>query len=148
MHLDTPAPGDEIDGMANWFDSLRDEQTRTRIGHRFEALADEVFQVFRWILLVGFAAYVADSYPNPVLDAIHWGLAGLLFAALASRLLLRPEIRLVPNPGKLWQARLQTLLNMVICAAIFLLVMWGVQQMTDAAAKYRAIVPTLSAGMG
>lgn len=148
MHLDMPAPAGDIAGMANWFDSLRDEQTRTRIGRRFEAFADEVFQVFRYILLVGFAAYVADSFPNPVLDAIHWGLAGLLFAALASRLLLRPELRLVPDPGKLWQARLQTLLNILICVAIFTAVMWGVQQMTDAAARYRSTVPAQSAGLG
>jgi hypothetical protein len=123
--------------MASLIDQLRNDDTRTRLGLRFEALADEVFQVIRWILIVGFVSFLAKETGLWVFDVLNWGLTALLFAAIASRFLLRPEIRLVPHPENRVQARVQTLLNMMLCLALCICVLWGVQHVTDAAATYR-----------
>ena len=73
--------------MASLIDQLRNDDTRTRLGLRFEALADEVFQVIRWILIVGFVSFLAKETGLWVFDVLNWGLTGLLFAAIASRFL-------------------------------------------------------------
>ncbi len=123
--------------MDTLIDQLRKEDTRTRLGRRFEALADEVFQVIRWILIVGFVSFLAKATALWIFDMLTWGLTGLLFAAIASRFLLRPEIRLVPHPERLMQARVQTILNLLLCFALCMVVLWGVQHLTDAVATYR-----------
>jgi hypothetical protein len=123
--------------MTSLLDQLRSEDRRTRLGHRFEAVADEVFQVVRWILIVGFVSFLADETTLWVFDVIYWGLTGLLFASIASRFLLRPEIRLVPHPERLTQARVQTILNLMLCLALCMVVLWGVHHLTDAVAVYR-----------
>jgi hypothetical protein len=124
--------------MASLIDQLRDDETRTRLGRRFEALADEVFQVTRWILIVGFVSFLAKETALWVFDVLNWGLTALLFAYIASRFLLRPEIRLVPHPERRVQARVQTILNMMLCLALCMCVLWGVQHLTDAVTVYRA----------
>jgi|SRR6056297_2294767 len=124
--------------MASLIDQLRDDETRTRLGRRFEALADEVFQVTRWILIVGFVSFLAKETGLWVFDVLNWGLTALLFAYIASRFLLRPEIRLVPHPERRVQARVQTILNLMLCLALCMCVLWGVQHLTDAVTVYRA----------
>jgi hypothetical protein len=124
--------------MASLIDQLRNDDTRTRLGRRFEAVADEVFQVTRWILIVGFVSFLAKETGLWVFDVLNWGLTALLFAYIASRFLLRPEIRLVPHPERRVQARVQTILNMMLCLALCMCVLWGVQHLTDAVTVYRA----------
>lgn len=123
--------------MPHWFDRLTDQTVRHALGRRFEALTDEVFNVVRWTVIVGFARFLATEYPEPVFRAIYWVLAAFLFTYLASRFLLRPEIRLVPDRGKLWQRLLQSVLNLLICMGAFLVVLWGVDILITGVAQYR-----------
>ncbi len=124
--------------MLHLLETMANKKTRARIGARIEILTDESFQLIRWTLIVGFARYLSDAFPQRIFDLLYWGLTGLLFAYLVSRFLLRPEIRLVPNPKQRWQRLLQTLANMMLCVLIFALVLWGVGQLTAAIADYRS----------
>lgn len=123
--------------MSNILHRLSDPNQRHKMGRRFEAFTDEVFQVIRWILLVGLASYLAQTYDPLIFDVTYWCLAALLFAYLASRFLLRPEIPFFANPTTRAQRRLQTLLNFMVCVVIFALVLWGVSALTEAIADYR-----------
>lgn len=123
--------------MPRWIDRLSDQGVRHRLGRQFEALADEVFNVVRWTAIVGFARFLATEYPDPVFLAIYWILAAFLFTYLASRFLLQPEIRLVPDPGKRWQRLLQGVLNLLICMGAFLVVLWTINMLVSAVAQYR-----------
>ena len=118
-------------------DRISDPRQRHKMGCRFEAFTDEVFQVIRWILLVGLASYLAQSYDPPIFDVTYWFLAALLFACLASRFLLRPEIPFLANPGTRAQRLLQSSLNVMVCVVIFVLVLWGVSALAEAIADYR-----------
>lgn len=124
--------------MLHLLETMADKTTRARIGARIETLTEESFQFIRWTLIVGFARYLSDAFPQRIFDLLYWGLAGLLFAYLVSRFLLRPEIRFVPNPKRHWQRLLQTLANMMLCVLIFALMLWGVGQLTAAIADYRS----------
>ncbi|MDT8327757.1 MAG: hypothetical protein RQ750_10290 [Roseovarius sp.] len=116
---------------------ITDKSWRYAMGRRFEAFTDEVFQVIRWILLVGFASYLAQTHDPLIFDVTYWFLAALLFAYLASRFLLRPEIPFLANPATRGQRLLQTALNFMVCVVIFALVLWGVGTLTHAIAEYR-----------
>lgn len=124
--------------MHKLLDQMRDQETRTRMGHKFEALTNEVFQVIRWVLIVGFANFLANTTPLVILDLLYWMLATLLVAYIASRFLLRPEIRLVPHPERRWQGRLQSALNLAFCLGLCALVLWAIHLLTQAVAAYRA----------
>ena len=123
--------------MTRITDKPDEQPLRYTMGRRFEAFTDEVFQVVRWILLVGLASYLAQTYDPLIFDVTYWFLAGLLFAYLASRFLLRPEIPFFANPASRAQRRLQTVLNFMVCVVIFALVLWGVSALTEAIADYR-----------
>lgn len=124
--------------MLHLLETMANKKARARIGARIEILTDESFQLIRWTLIVGFARYLSEAFPQRIFDLLYWGLAGLLFAYLVSRFLLRPEIRIIPNPAKRWQRLLQTLANMMICIVVFALVLWGLGQLTGAIADYRS----------
>ncbi|WP_300547755.1 hypothetical protein [Roseovarius sp.] len=126
--------------MTRIIDKRTDQPWRYRMGRRFEAFTDEVFQVIRWILLVGLASYLAQSYDPLIFDLTYWFLATLLFAYLASRFLLRPEIPFLANPTTRGQRLLQSALNFMICVMIFALVLWGVSALTEAIADYRRVL--------
>lgn len=123
--------------MKQILDRISDPRQRHKMGRRFEAFTDEVFQVIRWILLVGLASYLAQSYDPPIFDVTYWFLATLLFAYLASRFLLRPEIPFLASPTTRAQRLLQSALNFMVCVVIFTLVLWGVSALTQAIADYR-----------
>lgn len=125
--------------MPRGIDRLSDQGVRHRLGRRFKALADEVFNVVRWTVIVGFARFLATEYPDPVFRVIYWVLAAFLFAYLASRFLLQPEIRLVPDSGKRWQRLLQGMLNLLICVGAFLVVLWTINVLVRAVAQYRVV---------
>ena len=119
-------------------DIITDQNWRYRMGRRFENFTDEVFQIMRWVLVVGFTDYMARANTSPILDVVYWVLAGLLFAYLASRFLLRPEIQLMPDPDKRWQRLIQSGLNFFICVVVFIAVLWAVGEMSTSIAVYRA----------
>ena len=84
--------------MTQLIDKLADQAWRYDMGRRFEALADEVFQVIRWVLVVGFASYLAKAHDEILFSVTYWLLSALLFGYIASRFLLRPEIPFLGNP--------------------------------------------------
>ncbi len=124
--------------MLNMLEKMSDKDLRARIGARIETLTEEAFQLIRWAFIVGFARYLSDSFPQRIFDLLYWGLASLLFAYLVSRFLLRPELRVMPNPGKRWQRILQSIFNLMICILAFALALWGIGQLTGAISQYRA----------
>ena len=123
--------------MPDWIKHLSDEGTRTALGRRFEALADEAFNVVRWTVLVGFARYLAVHAHGLWFDAIYWALSALLLAYLASRFLLRPEVPIFARVDKPWKRVVQTTLNLALCMAAFMVVMMALNLLVDAMATYR-----------
>lgn len=116
---------------------LSDQNVRRSIGLRFEALVDESFQVVRWAAIVGLAQFLVTRYPGLLFGLVYWVLAALLFGYLASRFLLRPEIRLFPDDASRGQRLVQSAVNFLICVVLFVAVLWGIAMMVDGIADYR-----------
>jgi hypothetical protein len=126
--------------MLGWLDQMTQPDRRYKFGRHLEALTDEVFHVFRWTLMVGFARFLATEFPSPLLDLLYWALAMLLFGYLSSRFLLRPELRIFQTRDQLWKRLLQSFVNFLLCIVIFMLVLWTVQELSATIAQYRTIV--------
>lgn len=116
---------------------LTDQTVRHAIGLRFEAFVDEVFQVVRWSAYVALAQFLATRYPGLLFTFLYWILAALLFGYIASRFLLRPEIRIVPDDATRWQRLVQSAVNFLLCVVVFLALLWGIAAVTDGLAQYR-----------
>jgi len=118
-------------------DLMADQAFQHRLGRNFDAFVGEAFQVVRWALIVGFAQLLATRFPGLGFRALHLALAALLFGYLASRFLLRPEIRFFPDDAPRWQRLLQSIGNLLICIVAFALVLWGIGAIVDGLADYR-----------
>ena len=123
--------------MTDWIKRLSDENARTALGHRFEALADEAFNVVRWTVVVGFARFLSTQTGGIWFSVIHWSLAGLLLAYIASRFLLRPEVPIFARVDRRWKQVVQTTLNLALCMLAFMIVMMALNLLVDAMATYR-----------
>jgi hypothetical protein len=108
------------------------------MGRRFEALTDEIFQVIRWVLVVGFASYLARTNDQPIILVTYWILSALLFGYIASRFLLRPEIAFLGNPAGRLGRLLQSALNFLLCIVVFGLTLWAISTLTEVIAQYRS----------
>ena len=64
--------------MSRLIDKLTDQTWRHAMGRRFEALTDEVFQVIRWVLVVGLADYLARTHDAAILTLTYWVLSAAL----------------------------------------------------------------------
>jgi predicted cobalt transporter CbtA len=117
--------------------NITDQAWRHRMGRRFEAFTEEAFHVIRWSLMVGLARYLSVTAHGRAYDVIHWALAALLFGYIASRLLLRPEIPLVPEAAPTWQRLLQSAVNFLVCVGAFAILLWGINTLADGVAHYR-----------
>jgi hypothetical protein len=124
--------------MSHFIDKLTDQKWRYAMGRRFEALTDEIFQVIRWVLVVGFASYLARTNDQPILTVTYWGLSALLFGYIASRFLLRPEIAFLGNPAGRLGRLLQSALNFLLCIVVFGLTLWAISTLTEVIAQYRS----------
>ncbi|MET4102439.1 hypothetical protein ABIE58_001873 [Roseovarius sp. MBR-78] len=123
--------------MSRLIDKLTDQDWRNGIGRRFEAVTDEIFQVIRWVLVVGFASYLSRAHDILILRVTYWVLAALLFGYIASRFLLRPEIAFLGNPQGRWARLAQSALNFGLCVGVFALTLYAVSALTQAIAEYR-----------
>ncbi|MEI4235077.1 hypothetical protein [Roseovarius sp. D22-M7] len=123
--------------MTRWIDTLTDEAWLTSLGQRFEAVTEEIFSVLRWAIVVGFARHLSIHTTALWFDAIHWITGALLFAYLASRFLLRPEVPLFTSLDRRWKRRVQTAVNLGLCMLAFLLAMWLIEHLVDGIARYR-----------
>lgn len=110
------------------------------MGRRFEAVTDEIFQVIRWVLVVGFASYLSRAHDLVILRLTYWMLAALLFGYIASRFLLRPEIAFLGNPPGRAARLAQSALNFLLCVVVFGLTLYAVSALTEAIAEYRGAV--------
>jgi len=124
--------------MAGWRAALGDGERRAALGRRIEHLTEEVFNVLRWSTAVGFVRYLAQETPGLAFSVLYWVLAGFLFAWLASRFLLRPEVAFFGPAPAGWRRWAQTALNFLLCAGIFGLVLWGVNVLVGALGAARA----------
>lgn len=115
---------------------LTDQNVRQALGLRFEAFVDEAFQVVRWSAMVGLVQFLEIRHPGPLFGLLHWALAILLFGYIASRFLLRPEIRLFPDDAPRWQRLLQSAVNFLLCVVVFLALLWAIAAVTDGIAEY------------
>lgn len=116
---------------------LTDQAWRHAMGRRFEAFTDEVFQVIRWVLVVGLASYLAKSHEAMIIKVTYWVLSTLLFGYIASRFLLRPEIAFLGNPRNRAARLVQSALNFLVCIVIFGITLYAVSAMTEAVVTYR-----------
>ena len=123
--------------MTSWLDKLSDETYRTALGHRFEAVTDEAFNVLRWTVVVGFARFLALEASSIWFDVIHWATSAMLFGYLASRFLMRPELPLFAQLDRRWKRLTQTVVNYALCMLAFMLVMWVLNQLVEGIARYR-----------
>jgi hypothetical protein len=123
--------------MSRLTDNLTDQAWRHAMGRRFEAVTDEIFQVIRWVLVVGFASYLARAHDILILHVTYWVLAGLLFGYIASRFLLRPEIAFLGNPQGRAGRLVQSALNFGLCVVVFGVTLYAVSTLTGAIADYR-----------
>lgn len=123
--------------MSRITDRLTDQTWRHAMGRQFEAVADEIFQVIRWVLVVGFASYVSRAHDILILHITYWVLSILLFGYIASRFLLRPEIAFLGNPSGRAGRLAQSALNFALCVLVFALTLYAVSAMTQAIAEYR-----------
>lgn len=124
--------------MSRILEKLTDQNWRFAMGRRFETLANEIFQVIRWVLVVGFANYLARVHDMMILTLTYWVLSALLFGYIASRFLLRPEIAFLGNPSGRAARLLQSALNFLLCIVVFGVTLWSVSTMTAAISEYRA----------
>jgi len=123
--------------MSRLTDRLTDQAWRHAMGRRFEAVTDEIFQVIRWVLVVGFASYLTRAHELMILRVTYWVLAGLLFGYIASRFLLRPEIAFLGNPEGRAGRLANSALNFLLCVVVFGLVLYALGALTQAIAEYR-----------
>ncbi len=79
------------------------------------------------------------AFPSIGFSITHWVLLFFLFAYIASRFLLRPEIRLISPTAPKWQRFAQSFLNLMLCFVVLALVLWGIEVLTTSVADYRAI---------
>jgi hypothetical protein len=123
--------------MSRLTDKLTDQTWRYAMGRQFEAVADEIFQVIRWVLVVGFASYLARAHDILILHVTYWVLSVLLFGYIASRFLLRPEIAFLGNPQGRAGRLVQSALNFLLCVVVFGATLYAVSTLTGAIAEYR-----------
>ena len=126
--------------MSRLTDKLTDQAWRHAMGRRFEAVTDEIFQVIRWVLVVGFASYLARAHDILIVHVTYWVLSVLLFGYIASRFLLRPEIAFLGNPAGRLARFTQSALNFVLCVAVFALTLYAVSALTMAIADHRGVL--------
>lgn len=125
--------------MPRWIETLSDETARAAFGRRLENVTDEAFNVLRWSIVVGFTRYLSVSAGALHYDLLHWTTSAMLFIYLASRFLLRPEVPIFATRDRRWKRALQTAVNLAICMAAFMLVMWGLTLLVDGIARYRFV---------
>ena len=135
--MDGPSPGWSTPTMASWIERLSDEGFRTTLGGRFEAATGEVFNVLRWSFVVGFARFLTLTAPSIWFDAIYWTTSVMLFGYLASRFLLRPEVRIFGATDRRWKRVVQSAVNYVLCLIAFVLVMWTLNHLVEGMARHR-----------
>ena len=111
------------------------------MGRRFERFVGETFNVVRWTVLVGLFRYLSVERDSLTLKILYWASASLLFAYIASRFLLRPEIRIFQEKDSLAKSLTQSLVNFLVCVIVFLLVIILVEDLVSN-------VPQLKAGYG
>ena len=119
-------------------DKLADQRWRHAMGRRFEAMTDEVFQVIRWVLMVGLASFLAKSHDSMILTVTYWVLTALLFGYIASRFLLRPEVPFLGHARNRAAKLMNSALNFVLCVGVFALTLYAVSEMTGAIVAYRS----------
>jgi len=125
--------------MPDWIENLSDPVWREQQGRRFETLVDEVFHIVSWATFVGFAQFLEAEFPSPGFSIIRWVLTFFLFGYIASRFLLRPEIRFVPKDAPRWLRFFQSMLNFALCFVVFAFVLWGLQIVAATVADYRGL---------
>ena len=118
---------------------MLDPDVRIALGRRFEALTDEVFHVVRWATLVGFVQFLQTEIPATGFTVARWVLSFFLFGYIASRFLLRPEIRFVPPGAHFGLRLLQFALNFAICVLAFGAVLWAIDALVSTVSDYRAL---------
>lgn len=123
---------------AGWLARLSDPAARVALGRRITTLTEDAFQVLRWSVMVGFARFMANTFDNLLYAAFYWLFAGLLFAYLASRFLLSPEITIFAGEVSRAQRLLQTAFNLLICVLAFLVVLWAVNALVDGITTLRS----------
>ncbi|MGX1500781.1 Kef-type K+ transport system membrane component KefB [Labrenzia sp. MBR-25] len=121
----------------NVLERLTEQEVREKIGEHFERFVEEAFQIVRWSIIVGFAQFLAIRYPGHIFEALYVFLAFLLFGYVASRFLLRPEIRIFPKNASRRQRIVQSAINFLLCVIAVIAVLWGIRAVVFGLTEYR-----------
>ncbi len=125
--------------MIRLIEYLSEADNRRNLGRAIERQAREVFDVVRWISMVGFARYLEVQTSMTGFMILRWVLTVFLFGYIVSRFLLRPEITIFPETTISWQRIVQFLVNVLICLVVFLAVIWSANSLAEAVARYRGL---------
>ena len=93
------------------------------LGKRLDQISHDVFDVFRWMLTIGFARYAAVKTGSGLFLAVSYGLMAVLLMFLMSVFLLRGDITIFQSDST--GARIgNTVVNITVCAGAFALCLW------------------------
>jgi len=120
-----------------WIDLIADQSRRAALGRRVEAATEIGFRVLRWAGFLGLARFLERMAGGAGFTALYWVIALFLFGYLVSVFLLRPEIPLFARADRRWKRALQSALNVIVCMALFMVVLWAVTALADAIARHR-----------
>ncbi|MFQ5621873.1 MAG: hypothetical protein ACE5FS_00610 [Paracoccaceae bacterium] len=126
--------------LSDLIEHLSRTETRHNMGRTFERVTQEVFQVVRWIFIVGFARYLEVQMGLLSFTVLKWVLSAFLLGYISSRFLLRPEIRVFPAIDAAWQRNVQFAVNLIVCMVVFMAVVWIANALAEGVANSRALL--------
>lgn len=93
------------------------------LGKRLDRISHDVFDVFRWMLTIGFARYAALKTGSGLFLAVSYGLMAVLLIFLMSVFLLRGDVTVFHADTS--AARIgNTVFNITLCVGAFALCLW------------------------
>ena len=114
-------------------DQLKD--WKTVIGLKLERFSHDVFDVFRWMVAVSFARYLALSTQTALFYWLSYALAAVLFSFLVAVFLLRGQIAMFHGSGKMAMVG-NMMVNMMLCLLTFLASLWVCYEAVDGFIAY------------
>ena len=109
-----------------------------RIAATLDQAAHDIFDLGRWITMVGLTRYLWADTGRIVFAVLYWILAATLLGFLVSRILLRTDIAVFKKPDRWWKTFTNVAINFLLCVVAFGLTLWFVEMLTSAFAESQA----------
>jgi len=102
--------------VPRWLEHLLDDAARARLAARIDPPIAAAFNIVRNAGFVALAQFIAAQADNPAFTLVYLALALMLVVQIASRFMLQPQIRFLPDPPTDRKRLLEGLANMALCA--------------------------------